>query len=167
MEKQHKTAPATTDLDFDDIDENEGVIVAEGVNDDDVSPAIAAMLLRFKEQNTNYVDIQLGKVVQMVQAQTVVLEQHDTRMSDMEQLLEQHTLILKSMSSTSMGAVDTVVDESTDNKQQTGNPVTGVVCGVLGTVGGVLHTVVDTAAFLLESTVDLVTFGKARRTPHN
>lgn len=40
----------------------------------------------------------------------------------------------------------------------------GVIDNTLGTVGNVLHGVVDTAAFLAESAVDLITFGKAKRT---
>jgi hypothetical protein len=71
---------ATTDLDFDDIDETEEVVkeVADD-SDDEVSPVIIAMLKRYKEQNSNYIDTQFAKVTQLVAMQTSVIEQHDVR----------------------------------------------------------------------------------------
>lgn len=55
----------------------------------------------------------------------------------------------------------TNAQESVPAPQQTEKR--GVIDATLGTVGGLLHGVIDTAAFVLESTVDLVTLGRAKR----
>jgi len=69
---------AINDLDFEDIDEE---VVKEVADDsiDEVSPTIIAMLNRFKEQNTNYIDTLFAKDTQLVAMQTSVIEQHDVR----------------------------------------------------------------------------------------
>lgn len=57
-----------------------------------------------------------------------------------------------------LDADDRPVDDSAPEIQQK-----GVIGKTLGAIGSVAHGVIDTAAFVLESAVDLVTLGNARK----
>lgn len=175
MEEQYKTTPTASDFNFDDIDETpsqnkQGVEQIEVVSAK-VSPEIMAMLSRFKQQNTSYVDMQMTKIVDMVKVQNVVIEEHDARITSMQDALTRHADILESLSSATSSAPSASASTepvSSASEQPAQRMNSGSVIGsTLGAVGGVLHTVVDTAAFILESAVDLATFGRARRTPGN
>lgn len=58
---------------------------------------------------------------------------------------------------TTEDVIDAVESDNTEEKKR------GVIGTTLGAVGSVAHGIVDTCAFVLESTIDLVTLGNARK----
>lgn len=76
---------------------------------------------------------------------------HDKRISTLEKQQEE---ILNALA-INVSDAKIINENEPDNRN--------VLDKTLGAVGGVMHGIVDTAAFVLESTVDLVTLGRAKR----
>lgn len=77
-------------------------------------------------------------------------------------LKTQNEAVLKAMSridsSVAIPVDDSPKEDAVDVKEEK-----GIVGKTLGAIGSVAHGIIDTAAFVLESTVDLVTLGNARK----
>lgn len=170
MLKEERIQPVDTDIDFDMIDEGEELSTVETP---DVSPEIQAMLSKFSEQSKNYVDHRLLKIKDDMKRQN---ELNDERFAEMEKTINHHTSLLTDIANATPISVQQIpaqIKSGAEEAHSTGmsskpksNPVGNILDTTLGTVGGVLHGVVDTTAFLLESIVDLATLGKARRSPN-
>ncbi len=81
------------------------------------------------------------------------VNEHDKRISKVEQQQEE---IMKALSLNSKTSKAIDEDGNADDNRN-------VFDKTLGAVGGVMHGIVDTTAFILESAVDLVTLGRAKR----
>lgn len=171
MEKVEQQEPIDTGLDFDDMDEDDDIVVLEDADNPEIPQTFEAMLAKYKEQSNNYVDLRLVKITKMLKERDALV---DERFEQIENTLDAHAKLFKDIAEATPITVQQIpasiqqqqVTAQAEQQHPTdkANPVSGIVNGTLGTVGGVLHGVVDTAAFLLESVVDLVTLGKARRT---
>lgn len=177
MEKVEQQEPVDTGLDFDDIEDDEieddEVVVLEDADNPEIPEtpqSFETMLASYKEQSNNYVDLRLLKITRAMKKRE---EEVDTRFEQIESTLDAHAKLFKDIAEATPITVQQI-PASIQQQQATAqaeqehptekpNPVTGIVNGTLGTAGKLLHGVVDTAAFVLESVVDLVTLGKARR----
>lgn len=168
------------DLDFDDINEDEVETKTEEseVSMSKVDQQIEELIAKSKAQSTAYVDQRLAQVDDKLKKQAQTLEKHSERLDTIDSVLTSHTEILKQIhlaqKASSQGAsmpnpdTDPVLQAQQKQTAQAQSHPAGmnIIDTTLGTVGGVLHGVVDTTAFILESAVDLVTLGRARKAPH-
>ena len=129
-----------------DGEENEETFQAiEDALDLDIEDMIEASMKR----RTKFFESNLKKV-------NSTLKDHDSRITAVE---KQQKVILEELAKISgkdltEAEVEKAIAEMDDRN---------VLDKTLGAVGGILHGVVDTAAFVLESTVDLVKLGRAKR----
>ena len=135
------------DLDFHVVDEDEDDKVQ--TIEDDLDFDIEDMIEESLKRRTKFFESNLKKM-------NSTLKNHDSRITNLE---KQQKVILEELAKISgkdltPAEVEKAIAEIDDRN---------VLDKTLGAVGGVLHGVVDTAAFVLESTVDLVTLGRAKR----
>lgn len=152
-------------IDFDDLDEDIEKMepsASETTEPSSVlSPEIQAMLKHNHEQALNYIDIRFTKMNDELKTYGEKIESNTSRIDTLEKTVaKQNEFIRKAV-----GATGGVVPPEFDPTQQAGESADnkGIIDTTLGTVGNVAHGLVDTAAFLCESVIDLVTLGKARR----
>ena len=110
----------------------------------------------------DYIEQAVQRQTRVIKANYKAIEKrvdaHDERITTLE---KNQAIILKKVNALSKGAVDVDDIDSVDDKDELDDR--NILDKTLGTVGNILHGVVDTAAFVLESTVDLVTLGRAKR----
>lgn len=133
------------DFEFNDDDE-EGEKVTQVSMEDMIQQASQ----KTHQQLTAYVDKRMEKLNEKVIDNTKNIESLNDRVVLLEQLNQSHQ---------PSQANGTLKQHQEENKPQ------GIMDATFGTVGGLLHGIVDTTAYVLESTIDLVTLGKARRQP--
>jgi hypothetical protein len=157
-ETDKTTVEVDEDLDFDDaVDEDEEVEETEI----DFEALIKETAIKAKKQAMKYTDTRIAEINEKLEIHQKTLEAHTTSIVNLEQQMAQAIEALKAF-----GVAAPTPEQAlalAQAAQQTGQQPKGILDTVFGTVGGVLHGVVDTAAFLCESVVDLVTLGKARR----
>lgn len=143
-DEQEKTTVELNDeenLDFDD---------EVGTSDVDFETLVKASVEKAKKQSIAYTDKRIQQVNEKLAQHQQMLEAHNSRIENIEKVVE---------ALASGGNVSVLPAPQAGNQPQSKN----LLDVTLGTVGGILHGVVDTAAFICESAVDLVTLGKARR----
>jgi hypothetical protein len=144
-ETQEKT---TIVLNDEELDFDEAVGTEVETAEVDFEAILKASVEKAKKQSMAYTDTRIEQVNQKLLIHQQTLEAHTTSITNIEQVLE---AMVKG------GNVQAIPLNAVEKKPK------GILDVALGTVGGVLHGVVDTAAFICESAVDLVTLGRARR----
>jgi uncharacterized protein YjgD (DUF1641 family) len=139
--------------DFDDLEDE-----MEESEEFDVQAMIDASVQKAKKQANAYTDQRISKVNEKIsKLHSMITETQESTKANTE-AIENLTKVVEALAK---GQKVSAADLSQAQETAKKNP--GILDSTLGAVGGVLHGVVDTAAFLLESTVDLVTLGRARR----
>lgn len=186
-EQQKVSVDLDIDLD-DDADELEEMVEQEApVNDDEQMTAMSVeeMIAHHHKQANNYTDKRISQIQERIKKQQLAIDDHTRRISAVEESINTHASeiegivtqqdqmmkLIESMQTTQASSDPQPQTQQTNPNayQQAhhhvyGQPSKGVIDNTLGTVGGVAHGIIDTAAFLCESVIDLVTFGKAKRT---
>lgn len=148
------------DLDDDDLDFDDAIAEEESADenknevelDDTLLALIATSVEQSRKQAIAYTDKRIEKVNQTLVAHKQLIEGNTSRLDNLEKVVEGFAT----------GNVSVVSAQVVDPSAEPQEPP-GIIDNIFGTIGGVLHGVVDTVAFVAESAVDLVTFGKARR----
>lgn len=151
------------DLEFDEEVETsapQNDVVDNDVDDDNIE--IDDTLQQFmndaidkaKKQSTAYTDKRIEKVNKTLASHKRILDTHTDEINELKSNFEE-----LAKGNVVYAQLEDAPQEDTGVKGK----AMGVVDTVFGTVGGVLHGVVDVAAFVCESTIDLVTLGKARK----
>ncbi len=162
---QNNVEKEKVDFDFDEIEE-EIPTQSSSMSVEDFDQKLQELVAKNKKQTEAYIDHRLAKVDDRLKTHAQLLEKHDARLDAIDETLKSHNEILLDMQKErgEEPRARVVKPQATTQEQletQSKNP--NILDMTLGTVGGVLHGVVDTAAFILESTVDLITLGRARR----
>lgn len=138
--------------DFEEIDIEENDENEEPVNSDipqDMLIFIQQSVSKSKRQSIAYTDKRIAQVNERLAKHSETLDNHAERIEGIERVVE----------AMATGKVQAVSMEGNKEKPER----SGVLDHTLGTIGDIAHGVVDTAAFLCESVIDLATLGKARR----
>lgn len=138
--------------DFEEIDIEENDENEEPVNSDipqDMLIFIQQSVSKSKRQSIAYTDKRIAQVNEKLAKHSETLDNHAERIEGLERVVE-------AMATGKVKAVS--VDGEKEKPERK-----GILDHTLGTVGDIAHGVVDTAAFLCESVIDLATLGKARR----
>lgn len=141
------------DVDFDDDDETDLVVdKIDGANESNSSTlTLEEQIDLIFEPAFKQVSLQIAKFEGRLDTVESTIDSHGSRLDSVEEELRKLAEILEQESG--LPETETVANQ----------PPTGVFNQTLGVVGDVLHSVVDTAAFILESAVDLATLGRAKR----
>lgn len=153
MQEEKVTVVVDDEDDFEQIEVEENEEIEEPVNSDipqDMLIFIQQSVSKSKRQTIAYTDKRIAQVNERLSKHSEQLDNHEERIEGMERVIE-------AMASGKVQAVK--VGGNKEEKPER----SGVLDHTLGTIGDIAHGVVDTAAFLCESVIDLATLGKARR----
>lgn len=132
------------DMTFDDIEEGTSEDSKDGLE-----KFMADAIEKARKQSIAYTDKRIAQVNEKLAKHQEILDTHTTDIADLKKVVE----------GMATGKVQAVAFSGESEAPKHKN----ILDATLGTVGGVAHGVIDTAAFLCESVIDLVTLGRARR----
>lgn len=144
------------DMSFDDIEEE----VEESKSpSDSLQKFMNEAIDKAKKQSIAYTDKRISQVNEKLAKHQELLESHTNAITTQAESIANLEKVVQGLATGNVKAV--ALGETAEPKKPA-----NLLDATLGTVGGVAHGVVDTAAFLCESVIDLVTLGRARR-PQN
>jgi uncharacterized protein (UPF0335 family) len=108
------------------------------------------------ESLESYFEAQLAELDERLEQEK---KKFNARISKIEKQVDNHEERIKALEEGVVLAKQPVEQQAQVQQQEP----QGILDVTFGTIGNVLHSVVDTASYILEATVDIVTLGKAKR----
>lgn len=155
--KQHVSEENVEDVVI-DFDEEINSLQTEEENEQKTSfnNDFQTILKRYKEQTMNYVDQRISKVESK-------LNDHENRLQNVEKRLNEQGKVLQSILEENEKELFVQLQDIQLQENQFKQKNPNILDQTLGTIGNVAHGLVHTAAFVLESVIDLATLGRAKR----
>lgn len=168
--KKSQVVEIEDDFDFDDEDEKEELVVDEPVERPStkknkstikLDKGMKRAIIDIVNEETQDIRDDQAKLVKRVDKIGQTLKEQTKVMSTLK---TQNEAVVRAMARLEGKDVSQLIEDvkPVDSAPQI-HEEKGIVGKTLGAIGSVAHGVIDTAAFVLESAVDLVTLGNARK----
>lgn len=165
--KKKKREEDFEDLEFEDdelVDEDENAVDDKkqhaSTDDLDIDDDLREAIVKIVNAETHDIRREQKKMAKQLK---IIDKNMSTQSALIEKLDANSNAMLKAIARIDGSAIATTDDVIDAVEAEQTNEKRGVIGSTLGAIGGVAHACVDTVAFVLESTIDLVTLGNARK----